>query len=310
MFFIRKLKLIQENIKLLFPQVFLPVIISIAAILVVILSFAIFAQRILFIYDPYTIKISGYNVSQIKKAGIRNHLFIKPIETRYEDFHKIYENLSEKEKQKKIIMSAYLYSMLKDNEEYKLFFNNSKIHIYGPFFDYKQNSGSLFVSTSISNQTELKYFLKECNDLIFFISEPIYEKPELPEPENTFISLLTENFYSLKNNGDVIKLPFSEKNEKNKALFESNSVIVFCFRKVTPVLRNLIKESGGKAIFFDYINSYNLKESLYSDKDIYFFSSLSYDYKDTLDKIFKNMGENSEKGINYIAIFAFFQQRR
>ncbi|MCL2481550.1 MAG: hypothetical protein FWF38_07550, partial [Spirochaetaceae bacterium] len=273
MLFTKKLKLLHEKIFL--TQIFLPFLITAIAIFTIILTFLIFTQRILFIYDPYTIKISNYNISQIKRAGIRNNLFIKPIKAKYEDFHEIFEKLSEREKGKKLIISAYLYSMLKDIEEYKNFFNNSQIYIYGPLFDYEQNSDPITVSTSISNKTKLKYFLKECNNLIFFLPDPIYEKRDFIEPENTLISLLTENFYSLKENGNVIKLPLSQNMEKNSVIFESSSIIVLCLRKISHGNRSLITESGGKVVFFDYINSRNLKNTLYLYKDDSFSTSLS-----------------------------------
>ncbi|MCL2705181.1 MAG: hypothetical protein FWE72_03125 [Spirochaetaceae bacterium] len=307
MFFIQKLKLLHEKIVL--PQIFLPVIITVIAILTIIFTFIIFAQRVIFIYDPYTIKISGYNISQIKRTGIRNHVFVKPIETKFEDFHKIYENLSEKEKEKKIIISAYLYSMLKDNEEYKLFFNNSNIYIYGPLFDYEQNDDPISVSTSISNKTKISYFFRESRNLVFFIPEPIYRKANTIEPESTLISLLTENFDSLENNGNVVKMPLSDNVEKSTLVFENDAIIVLCLRKISTGIKSLITESEGKVIFFDYINNYNLRNSFNFSKEASFSASLSYDYKDTLDKIFKIMGENSEKGINYVAVFSFFQKR-
>ena len=309
MFFEKKLKLIQEKIKLFPQQLILPIVIPLIAIFTIFLTFVIFAQRILFIYDPYTIRISNYNISQIKKTGIRHNLFVKFVAANYEDFPEIYKNISEKQKRKNIVITSYLYSMFKDDKEYEDFFNNSRLHIYGPLFDYLQSDepdDPIAVSVSISNKEKIKNFLKECEELVFFIPESIYGKADFIEPEKTLISLLTENFYSLKNDGNVIKSSLSEKMGKDSVSFNNNSIIVLCFRKISPGARSLITESGGKVVFFDYINGFNLKKSLYINKDAAFSLSLSYDYKYTLDKIFKNIGENPEKRINYMAVFSFF----
>ena len=317
MFFEEKLKLLHEKIKLFISRIILPVVIPVAipviipiiAIFLVFFSFTVFSQRILFIYDPYTIKISDYTIPQIKRSGIRHRLFIEPIETTYEKFSEIYGKMSDKEKEKKLVISAYLYSRLKDKEEYKTFFNDKKVYIYGPLFDYEKNAGQIALSAAVSNKTKLNYFLKECSNLVFLIPESIYEKADIIEPEKTLISFLEESLYSQKKdtNAATKKLPLSEKMEKNTHLFESNSIIVLCLRKISPGARSFITESGGKVVFFDYINSRNLKNSLYINKETSFSASLSYDYKDTLDKIFKIMGENSEKGVNYMAVFSFFK---
>jgi hypothetical protein len=307
MFLNKIIKLLQ---KLFFTHITLPVIISLIAIFTIFFSFVIFAQRILFIYDPYTIEISNCNVSQIKKSGLRHLLFIKTLEANYENFPEIYKNISDKEKEKSIVISTYLYSMFKDNEEYKAFFNNSKLHLYGPLFDYEQAADTINVFTSISNKTELKYFLEDFEKLIFYIPESIYEKKDFIEPENTLISLLTDIFYSAKasgkNNGNVLIQPLDEKMGKNAVSPENNSIAVLCLRKISPGARSLITESDGKFIFFDYINSRNLRNTLYVKKETVFSSSISYDYKKSLDKIFKIIGEKSEKRIDYIAVFSFF----
>jgi len=297
----KELKQFSKNIKSHLPHIILPVLISLSAIFAVILSFFIFSQRIFFFYDPHTLKISNYSISQIKRAGLKYQLFIKPIETNYEDFPEIFNNLSDKEKRKKIIITSYLYSMLREKEE---FFDNCTLLLYGPLFDYERDIDSIDVQISISNKTNLGIFLRESEKLVFFVPESILFKAVKAEPETTLISMLSDVFYSLKKDGTTTLLSFGNIG-KNPLFFEENSINVLCLRKITQEYRSLITESGGKVLFFDHINSRNLKNSLYVNKDSGFSASLSYDYKYSLDKIFKNILEKTEKKVNYVAVFSF-----
>ncbi len=287
-----------------------PVLIPVIALAVAILSFNIFASQAIFIYDPYTFRISDISVSQIKKIGARRHISVKPIVSDYKNFPEIYNNLSDKEKRKKIIISSYLYSMFYNNEEYKNLLNNSGIYLYGPLFDYENKIDKSNISIDILNKEKLEYFLKKCEEIAFFIPESVYGKSDSAEPEHTLISLLTENFYSLKNSRNIIKLPFSENMGKSSAQLNiqenSNSLTILCLRKISAGNRNLIKDFKGKILFFDYINSNNLQNSIYKKNDFTNSASLSYDYKHTLDKIFQNISEKSEKEINYNAVFSLF----
>ena len=303
MFFKKKLNLLQKNI---LPQIIKPLIISGIAIFIAFLGYVIFAQRILFIYDPYTMRISNSDTSQIKRAGLRHQLFIKPIEATHENFYEIYENLSDKEKEKKLVITAYLYSMFKDNKDYRNFLDNSRLYIYGPFFDYEQSEYPINVSISVSNKRKVKRFFKKFEKLVFFIPESIYEKADTIEPESTLIAELIENFHSQDDN-NVKKLPLGEEMGKNPELFEKGAINVICIRSLSPGARSLITESGGQVLFFDYFNSRNLRQSFHISTETAFSASLRYDYEKTLDKIFKNMRKNSEKKISYIATFSLSQ---
>ena len=302
--FLKKINLLQKKI---LPKIIIPLIIAGIALVIAFLGYVIFAQRILFIYDPYTMRVSNSDTAQIRKAGLRHHLFINPIEATHENFHEIYENLSDEEKEKKLVITAYLYSMLKDNEEYRNFFNNSILYIYGPFFDYEQSENPINVSISVSNSTRLKRFLQRFEELVFFIPESIYEEADTIEPESTLISILIGNFHSYGDN--IQKFSLDEGMGRNSELFEQGTINVICIRELSPGARSLITESGGKVLFFDYFNSRNLRQSFYINTETAFSASLMYDYKKTLDKIFKNMRKNSEKRISYMAAFSLSQQK-
>ncbi|MCL2792545.1 MAG: hypothetical protein FWD87_05570 [Spirochaetaceae bacterium] len=306
MFFEEKIELLQKNIKVSLSQIIVPVIIPVIAIFIAVLSFVIFSQRVLFIYDPYTIKISNLDISQIKRAGIKHQLFIKPIEAQYGNFPEIFENLSDRDKRRKIVITAYLYSMLKSNEEYNNFFNNSILYIYGPLFDYEQSENPITVFKSISNEERLRHFLNRFKELVFFMPESIYERVGSVEPESTLISLLTEKFYS-QSAGSVNKLPFAGGMGRNSEHFKDGSINILCIRRLSPGARSLITESDGKVIFFDYVNSRNLRQSFYVNTETTSSASLSYDYKKTLHKMFKIMGKSTEKGISYVSVFSFFR---
>jgi len=296
------LKLIQKIKKLIIP----PVVIPIIAIFMAFLCYVIFSPRVLFIYDPFTLRISNLTIPEIKRIGLRHHLFVRPIAATYDDFPFVFFNLSDRDKSRGIIITAHLYSMLKNNEKYADFFNNSRIFIYGPLFDYEQSTNAINVSVSISDKPRLKYFLKELEKLIFFIPESIYGRANFVEPENTLISLLIESFYSARNNGTVEKLPLAENFRRDSIFFEDNSLTVLCIRRITPSVRNLVTEADGKILFFDYVNSRNLAGSIYVNESGGVSMSLSYDYRQSLHKIFKVMTQTAEKKIGYKAVFTLF----
>ncbi len=255
----------------------LPLLTIILSLLAVAVSFYASAERVFFIYDPYTIEMSALSVSDMEKAALREEKILESFEAFPETAWGIAEKILSGRPESVVIVTSWLYTAGGFGPAVAGAERSGTLFLFGPLFDYSRDYPGLAVSEEFlfpqdfaagagakaggaegsadagaadagGGNSGLPAGMKS---IVFYLPEAVYQREKMPEPEKGMIDALSEKFLEKNPSASII---LRETGESGSFQPEKRELSVFCRRTMDVSLLRSITGHEKNTVFFDFIN--------------------------------------------------------